>query len=100
MKLKYLNNYFLCIGILQREGKRIPLIYIANDHRETINAFAQIYCSTCEYDAIDFSNILQPASSITTPGMSVCRIYSWIWILPVRKEIIVKQWQNIQTLYF
>lgn len=39
--------------------KQILLILIANDHRETINAFAQIYRPTCKYDTSDFSNVLK-----------------------------------------
>lgn len=42
----------------------------------------------------------KPASSITTPGMSVCQTYSWIWTLHELKGTTVKLWQNIPIRYF
>lgn len=33
--------------------------------------------------------VWKPASSITTPGMSVCLTYLWIWILLTRQALIV-----------
>ena len=40
------------------------------------------------------------ASSITTPDMSVCRTYSWIWTLHELKGTTVKLWQNIPIQCF
>ena len=45
--------------IVRATARTISVIYYVRHLVIYVNTFAQIYCPTCKYNAINFSNILQ-----------------------------------------